>query len=114
MSDYHGARTLFGSPDVLGAQQYNEPRVVDWATQAMSAQTLAKLDALPLLVLPHAGAAGATTPAFLVSAEPEALLVRNAGRGQVITAGPDGSTLLEAGPSGRRGRAWQRERPRPA
>ncbi len=99
LSTDHGARTLFGSPDVLGAQQYNEPRVVDWATQAMSADTLAKLDALPLLVLPHAGVAGATTPAFVASAEPEALLVRNAGRGPVITAGPDGSTLLRLAPA---------------
>jgi len=95
----HGARTLFGNPDVLGAQLNNQPEVVSRATEAMAAADLDELDALPLLVLPHQGVTGPTTPAFVATADAEALLVTTAGRGRVVTMGPDDSTLLRLAPA---------------
>lgn len=95
----HGARTLFGNPDVLGAQLNNQPDVVSRAEEAMAAAGLDELDALPLLVLPHQGVTGPTTPAFVATADAEALLVTTAGRGPVVSKGSDDSTLLRLAPA---------------
>jgi hypothetical protein len=57
------------------------------------------LDALPVLVLPHQGVTGPTTPAFVATADAEALLVTTAGRGPVVSEGPDDSTLLRLAPA---------------
>ena len=96
LPDDRGARTLFGNPDVLGAEMHGARDVV---TRAGAAMTLDELDDLPLLVLPHAGAAGPTTPAFVESADADAILVRTAGRGPVLTSGPAGSTLIRLAPA---------------
>lgn len=96
LPDDHGARTLFGNPDVLGAEIHGAAKVISRAEAAM---TIEELDDLPLLVLPHAGAAGPATPAFVKSADPDAILVRTAGRGPLVTAGPAGSTLIRLAPA---------------
>jgi hypothetical protein len=92
----HGARTLFGNPDLVGAEANDDPHVVDRALQAAVPQ---ELDDLPLLVLPHAGVAGPTTPAFVKAADADAMLVSTAGRGPIVTSGPDHSTLLRLAPA---------------
>lgn len=99
----HGARTLFGNPDVLGAQANDQAAVITRATEAMARLTdtdeTDDLADLPLLVLPHAGVAGPTTPAFVAAADPDAILVSTAGRGPVVSRGPDRSTLLRLAPA---------------
>ncbi len=94
-----GARTLFGNPDVLGAEKNGAPEVVSRATEALDEDALDELDDLRLLVLPHRGVAGPTTPAFVASADADAILVGNAGRGRVVSKGPDGSTLARLAPA---------------
>ena len=92
----HGARTLFGNPDLVGAEANDQPDVVD---RALQAAVPSELGDLPLVVLPHAGVAGPTTPAFVNAADADALLVSTAGRGPIVTSGPADSTLLRLAPA---------------
>lgn len=92
-----GARTLFGNPDVLGAERNEAPDVLRRAVDAVRGQ--AELASLPLVVLPHDGVAGQTTPAWLRDASPDAILVSTAGRGPVVARGPAASTLVRLAPT---------------
>ena len=96
LPDDNGARTLFGNPDVLGAERNNVPEVLQYALAAVAA--VPEVLDLPLLVLPHTGVAGPATPAWLSTAEADAILVSTAARGPVIANGPAGSTLLRLAP----------------
>ena len=91
-----GARTLFANPDVLGAERNDATDVVERAEDAM---TIAELDDLPLLVLPYAGVAAATTAGFVESADPDALLVSDAGRGPVVATSDDDATIVRLAPA---------------
>jgi uncharacterized protein DUF6049 len=92
-----GARTLFGSPDLLGAEQNKASEVLQRSMAA--AIGVAELSRLPLIVLPHRGVAGPATPAWLRPAGADAIAVSTAGRGPLVTAGPSASTLLRLAPS---------------
>ena len=96
LPDDNGARTLFGNPDVLGAERNNVPEVLQYALDAVAA--VPEVLDLPLLVLPHTGVAGPDTPAWLSTAEADAILVSTAARGPVIANGPAGSSLLRLAP----------------
>lgn len=96
LPDGRGARTLFANPDVLGAEKNAATDVVGRAEAAM---TIAELKDLPLLVLPHAGVAAPTTAAFVEAADPDALLLSDAGRGAVLAdSGADSAVLRLAAP----------------
>lgn len=91
-----GARTLFGNPDVLGAEQNDATEVIGRATDALTNDELKRL---PLVVLPHADIASPTTPAFVASADPDALLVSNGGRGTVVATGSSAATVVRLAPA---------------
>ncbi len=91
-----GARTLFGNPDVLGAEQNNATDVIGRASDALTNDELKRL---ALVVLPHAGIASPTTPAFVASADPDALLVSNGGRGTVVATGSSAATVVRLAPA---------------
>ncbi|MFT3860051.1 DUF6049 family protein [Micropruina sp.] len=95
LPDERGARTLFANPDLVGAEANDAADVV---SRAVTAGPVPELDDLPLLVLPHAGVAGPTTPAQVASADADALLVSTAGRGPIVTKSSSGSTLLRLAP----------------
>ena len=97
LDDDRGARTLFARPDVLGAEKNKASAVLTRAVAATA--SVAELDDLPLVVLPHDGVAGQTTPAWLRGADADAIAVTTAGRGPVVTRGPAGSTLLRLAPA---------------
>ncbi len=91
-----GTKTLFANPDVLGAERNRAYDVVQRALAA--AASVPELNGLPLIVLPHDGVAGSTTPAWLGNAHADAIAVSTAGRGSVVAPGPSGSTLLRLAP----------------
>lgn len=97
LSSRYGARTLFASPDILGAEHNDSPQVLTHALEAGS--DVAGLDTLPLIVLPHDGLADATLPAWLADADADAIAVRTAGIGQVLVRGRASSTLLRLAPA---------------
>ncbi len=92
-----GGRTLFAMPDVFGAEKNKAPDVLKRSIAA--AATVPELTSLPLIVLPYDGVIGAASPAWLRSADADAIAVTTAGRGPALTAGGSGSILLRLGPS---------------
>ncbi|MFT3971361.1 MAG: DUF6049 family protein [Micropruina sp.] len=91
-----GSRTLFANPDVLGAERNQAHDVLQRSLTASA--SVPELNGLPLIVLPHEGVADAATPAWLRSADADAIAVTTAGRGPVVAPGPSGSTLVRLAP----------------
>ncbi|MFT4215990.1 MAG: DUF6049 family protein [Micropruina sp.] len=91
-----GARTLFGNPDVLGAEKNQAQEVL---RRSLAATVPSELSGLPLVVVPNGGVASASTLAWLKDADADAIAVSTAGRGPTVAAGASGSRLLRLAPS---------------
>jgi hypothetical protein len=111
-----GARTLFGSPDVLGAQQAGNTEALGWSEAATD--EVEALDELPLVALPPAGTLTQEGYAALAAADVDAVVATNTVRAGAWQPGATGvgvvsasATLAGPGSAGQgRGRDRRRRR----
>jgi hypothetical protein len=83
-----GARTLFGSPDVLGAQQAGNTEALGWSEAATD--EVEALDELPLVALPPAGTLTQEGYAALAAADVDAVVATNTVRAGAWQPGATG------------------------
>jgi hypothetical protein len=101
-----GARTLFGSPDVLGAQQAGNTEALGWSEAATD--EVEALDELPLVALPPAGTLTQEGYAALAAADVDAVVATNTVRAGAWQPGATGVGVVSAGQG--RGRDRRRRR----
>jgi hypothetical protein len=89
-----GARTLFASPDVLGAQQAGNTDALGWAEAATDEVEI--LDDLPLVALPASGVLTQDGYAALAAADIEGVVATNGVRAGAWQSGAAGVGVVSA------------------